>query len=214
MAYISSSRDIHDIHCFPLPIGPPAPILNGSSIFPRAPPVPERTMPDLRYTCLTSSGRFADASSQSEQTSGRKPSPIALSSVSSSSPRSPYQPIALATMKTSGFFFIFAIASESRAVLSTLEFRMALFLFLLHLLSPIPSPPRWMMESKPSRIPPSSCPTAGSQKSSFLPSWGLLLTSLQTSWPPVSRKATSWVPIIPDEPATRIFLRGESPNFE
>ena len=153
------------------------------------------------------------AASHSLHTSGRKPLPDALFSVSSSSPRLPYQPIALARTNTSGFFSRDAIVWESRVVLLTRESRIACFLFLLHRLSPIPSPPRCMTTSNPSSSLASISPLLGVQRISLAPCLGCRLTSLQTSCPPVSKNATNCVPIIPDEPATKIRFRGRCENL-
>ena len=98
------------------------------------------------------------------------------------------------------------MVSESNVVLSFLESIIKAFLFLLHLLSPIPAPPRCIITSKPSISSGSKIPLSGFQVSSFAPSLAGLRTSLHTSCPPVSKKATNCVPINPDEPAIKILF--------
>ena len=109
-------------------------------------------------------------------------------------------------MNTSGLLLSLLIVSESNVVLSLRESIINDFLFLLHLLSPIPAPPRCMMTSKPSMSSGLRIPSSGFQDSSLAPSLTVLRTSLHTSWPPVSKKATSCVPINPDEPAIKILF--------
>ena len=117
-------------------------------------------------------------------------------------------------MNTSGLFSSLLIVSDKSVVLSLLESTIRAFLFLLHRLSPIPAPPKWMTTSNPSMSLELSTPSSGFQLNSLLPSLTGLLTSLQTSCPPVSKNATSCVPISPEDPAIRIFFFGIFEYFE
>ena len=166
----------------PPAIGPPAPILNGNSIFPRAPPVAARTIPVLRKIVLTPASSAAEAAlSHSLHTSGRKPCPISLVSVSSSLPLSPYQPIALARMNDSGFLSRDTIASVSNLVLLTLLSLIICLRLSFQRFSPMGSPPRWMITSNPLSRLGSKSPLSGSQRISLAPGFRVLLTNLQTS---------------------------------
>ena len=70
-----------------------------------------------------------------------------------------------------------------------------------------------MTTSKPSISSGFRTPLSGIQLISLAPSFTGLLTSLQTSCPPVSKNATSCVPINPDEPAIRIFFLSKFEYF-
>ncbi|MNL55660.1 hypothetical protein D3C87_1790890 [compost metagenome] len=89
-APMRSSNPIQLIHWRPLPMTPPTPITKGSSIWARAPPLGESTMPVRMWTTRMPASRAGSAvASQAWQTSGKKPAPGSLCSVSTSAPRSP-----------------------------------------------------------------------------------------------------------------------------
>ena len=90
-------------------------------------------------------------SSHLAQMSGKKPSPGVEVSSNSSSPRSPYQPTALATMNASGFLVSCVIAFANNAVLFVRLSSINFIRFFDHRLSPIPAPPKWIIASKPSK---------------------------------------------------------------
>ena len=78
---------IHDIHCRPLPMGPPAKALKGGSIFGRAPPSGPSTIPvRISATRAPSASAFRAASSHAAHVAARNPAPGGLSSSRVSSP--------------------------------------------------------------------------------------------------------------------------------
>ncbi len=82
-----SSSAIQLIYCFPEPILPPIPILEGPNILLNIPPDELRTRPILIFkTRIPDDIAFSVASSHSRQTSGKKPSPGLLSSDNTSPP--------------------------------------------------------------------------------------------------------------------------------
>ena len=137
MARITSCKVIQDHHCLPLPSFPPRPKRNSGNIFPSAPPVGSRTRPVRIFTVRTPVARSA-APSHSRQTAARKSSPTRSLSTTARFPDSPYQPIALAEMKTCGFTSLTAFAIA--VVPSRRELRISDLYFLLQRLSPTPTP--------------------------------------------------------------------------
>ena len=91
IAPTTSSSATQLMYCRPLPILPPRPSRNGSSIFLSAPPSPLSMTPKRVSTTRTPACAAGSvAASQSRQTSDRKsPLPGGLDSSSSSSPRLP-----------------------------------------------------------------------------------------------------------------------------
>ena len=130
---------IQDHHCFPLPNFPPTPNLNRGSIFPSAPPVESKTSPVLIFTTLVFVARSA-AASHCLQTAAKKSSPGRSDSLTALFPVSPYQPIALAEIKTSGLRFETALAIV--VVPRSREFNISARYLLVHLLSPTFAPAR------------------------------------------------------------------------
>ena len=89
-----SSRSIHDIHCRPLPIGPPSPNSNGSSSRLSIPPSMPSTRPMRNRTTRTPSRcAFLASRSQASQRRCEKQRLPPSNSVSVSSCHRPYQPI-------------------------------------------------------------------------------------------------------------------------
>jgi hypothetical protein len=81
---------IQDIHCFPDPIGPPAPTLNGKTIRGKAPPRLARITPKRNSTTRAPKAAAAsDSASQSRVNVAKKSDPGEVVSLSISSLRSP-----------------------------------------------------------------------------------------------------------------------------
>ena len=104
---------------------------------PSAPPVGSKTNPVLIFTVRTSPAKSA-APSHSRHTAARKSSPPRSASVTARLPVSPYQPIALAEIKTDGFTVATALAIA--VVPRSLEFNIVDLYFLDQRLSPTPAP--------------------------------------------------------------------------
>ena len=103
MSRTRSSRSIHDIHCLPLPIGPPRPNSNGSNRRPSRPPSVPSTSPIRRRTTRrpSRSARIAARSTMSQLRCEKQRLPPS-NSVSGSSFHNPYQPMAEAVISTPG----------------------------------------------------------------------------------------------------------------
>ena len=159
IARITSCKVIQDHHCLPLPSFPPRPRRKSGSILPSAPPVGSKTKPVRIFTVLTPCAKSA-AASHSRQTAARKSSPTRSLSTTARFPDSPYQPIALAEIKTCGF------TSETARAIAVVprrrEFRISALYFLLQRLSPTPTPARWITASTPRRASISTYPVFGS----------------------------------------------------
>ncbi|CAB4910712.1 unannotated protein [freshwater metagenome] len=104
---------------------------------PSAPPVGSSTRPVRSFTVRTSWTRSA-APSHSRHTAAKKSSPARSVSITARLPVSPYQPIALALIKTDGLTVFTALAIV--VVPSNLELRISLLYFLVQRLSPTPAP--------------------------------------------------------------------------
>ena len=98
-----SSRSIHDIHCRPLPNGPPSPSSNGSSSRLSIPPSTPSTRPMRNRTTRTPRRcAFLASCSQASQRRCEKQRLPPSNSVSVSSCHRPYQPIAEPLISTAG----------------------------------------------------------------------------------------------------------------
>ena len=119
-----SSRSIHDIHCRPLPSGPPRPNSNGMSMRPSMPPSIPSTSPVRRRTTRTPNrcARFATRS-QASQTRWVKQRLPPSNSVSVSSSHRPYQPMAEPLISTSGLCSSRAISRTTSRVMRSRDDR-------------------------------------------------------------------------------------------
>src|ERR1035437_10326493 len=117
MAATSSAMEIQLHHCRPSPNLPPRPSLKRGSDFFIMPPSTDCTRPVRRWTTLMPAASAGwVAASQALHTSGRKPAPAAVLSVHTSSPRSPYRPMADPESSTLGDAFIEASVIASSEV--------------------------------------------------------------------------------------------------
>jgi hypothetical protein len=203
-----SASEIHGSHWRPLPIRPAMPSRNGNSCGLRKPPSRCRAYPVRSRTTRTpalSAGPVA--ASQTRHMSARKPSPAGASSVTSRSPVSPYQPIALAFSSTPGRSSAGrpAIAAANVPVLSTRLVRSRFLYASVHRRSPTPAPDRLITAVTPDNVVGSSWPAAGSHRISSADLGGRR-TSRTISWPAALRWPESRVPRKPDEPAMRIRM--------
>jgi hypothetical protein len=146
-----SCRWIQLIHCAPLPSRPAADRRNSGSICASAPPWRASTMP-VRTTGTRSAGRAASGASSASHartTSGRKPVPALLCASSSSSPRSPWMPLADPCTNTRTPAPCASTACTSARVPSTRESRISALCASVQRLSATGSPARCSTASTP-----------------------------------------------------------------
>src|SRR6266498_1807326 len=204
----SKATQLH--HCRPEPIRPPSPSLNRRAWMASAPPSRACTTPVRTWTVRTPAARAGSAAaSHCWQTSARNPRPPGLRSVSTSSPRSPYQLTPEAQASTRGPSRSPAMVRASSPVPFTRLSRISRLTLAVQRSAPLLLPARCTTASARAKAPASMVPPAGSQWAAPCPGLGERVKRM-TSWPSADSLETRAVPINPVEPVTATRMSSSS----
>src|SRR6266545_2034033 len=193
-----SSRLIQLTHCRPEPSRPPSPSWNSRLWIDREPPSRACTTP-LRTWTVRMPAALAGSAAASHWR---------LTSVRTSSPRSPYQLTPEAQTSTRGPSPRRAIVSASSRVPFTRLPRISRLTPAVHRGAPMLLPARCTTAPAPASAPSSMVPPAGSQRAAPGPGLGERVKRM-TSWPSAVSLETRAVPTRPVEPVTAMRISKE-----